>query len=85
MELLPAALGIIFPLKYVLLTGLVLAVIALSLESLEFPTILALMISPYFAFIPGKTYVVAAISVLSSKSSPAWMACSISPKWLTIA
>ena len=61
----PASLGFLFSLEYVLLALLVFIIVAISFTSLEFPTILTLIIAPYLSFTPYKVYIMAAMSVFA--------------------
>jgi hypothetical protein len=63
--IIPSSLGFIFSLRDVLIAMLVLVILMLSFESLEFPMILTLLLAPYLSFVPHKTYIIAALSVLA--------------------
>ena len=61
----PAAIGFLFPLKYVLFTFLALLITALSFTSPEFPVMLTLVCLPYLGFFEYGEYLLAIISLLS--------------------
>lgn len=65
MGFIPAILGFVFPLKYVLMGIGALAVFSISFVSPEFPLILTLLALPYIRFIPYSEYIFTAMSVLS--------------------
>ncbi len=61
----PALVGFLFPLKYVLWAMAAFLVLSLSFSSLEFPMVLTFLLAPYLSLVSYGIYIVAGLSVLA--------------------